>query len=322
MSLNYRLFPDRIRRLFGSFVREQTDLDHWQYDMMGQTRLIRNANGDYAPAHRSLLEFFVAYKFAAELGALADDFTQLVQAQSCLDLNAPPIDYTWSGYFERQLDQTGCSIPISPLRKFISEPLEKLKDSFGQTALTKAVIDLMVGMVGDNEALISAIEATAGKNEDEVGYVGGNAATLAIKVDEASLEDRDFTGAVIKGADFSDSSLRGVDFAQANLNNSVFTKILGGFSSVAFSSVSAASPGGIGKFVAIGSDNGIIRLLNAPSFKEFLTYQAHINNSPFAHEEMSKSTQNQRRPKNGNSGVWTRNRITKLSKSARKNQTM
>ena len=59
MSINYRLFPDRIRRLFGSFVQEQTDLDHWQYDMMGQTMLIRNANGDYAPAHRSLLEFFV-----------------------------------------------------------------------------------------------------------------------------------------------------------------------------------------------------------------------------------------------------------------------
>jgi hypothetical protein len=36
--------------------------------MMGQTMLTRNADGDYMPAHRSLLEFFVAYKFAAELG--------------------------------------------------------------------------------------------------------------------------------------------------------------------------------------------------------------------------------------------------------------
>ncbi|MEO0842833.1 MAG: NACHT domain-containing protein, partial [Cyanobacteria bacterium J06643_5] len=55
MSLNYRLFPDRIRRLFGSVVQEEKDLDHWNYDMMGQTMLIRNADGDYTPAHRSLL---------------------------------------------------------------------------------------------------------------------------------------------------------------------------------------------------------------------------------------------------------------------------
>ncbi|MEO0932843.1 MAG: NACHT domain-containing protein, partial [Cyanobacteria bacterium J06641_2] len=139
MSLNYRLFPDRIRRLFGSVVQEEKDLDHWNYDMMGQTMLIRNADGDYTPAHRSLLEFFVAYKFSAELGVLADDFTELVQAQSCLDTSAAPIDYTWSGYFERQLDETGRSIAIPPLRKFTSESLEKLKETFGKKILTKAV---------------------------------------------------------------------------------------------------------------------------------------------------------------------------------------
>ena len=36
MSLNYREFPDRIRRLFGSAVQEEKDLDHWHYDMMGR----------------------------------------------------------------------------------------------------------------------------------------------------------------------------------------------------------------------------------------------------------------------------------------------
>ncbi len=41
MSVNYRLFPDRIRCLFGAVVQEEKDLDHWHYDMMGQTMLIR-----------------------------------------------------------------------------------------------------------------------------------------------------------------------------------------------------------------------------------------------------------------------------------------
>ena len=47
MSLNYREFPDRIRLLFGAAVEEEKDLDHWHYDMMGQTMLIRNAGQYY-----------------------------------------------------------------------------------------------------------------------------------------------------------------------------------------------------------------------------------------------------------------------------------
>ncbi|NJR19323.1 MAG: NACHT domain-containing protein, partial [Calothrix sp. CSU_2_0] len=144
MSLNYKLFPDRIRRLFG--VTEK-DLDHWHYDMMAQTMLIRNANGDYTPAHRSLLEFFVAYKFAAELGVLAGDFIELAQAQSCLDGSAAPVDYTWSGYFSRQMDNAGNYFAIAPLKGFVSESLEVLRGSFGRSQLTKAVMDLLVPMV-------------------------------------------------------------------------------------------------------------------------------------------------------------------------------
>ncbi|MEL6166641.1 MAG: NTPase (NACHT family), partial [Cyanobacteria bacterium J06628_3] len=197
MSINYKLFPDRIRRLFGSMVQEQNDLDHWHYDMMGQTMLIRNANGDYTPAHRSLLEFFVAYKFAAELGAFADDFTELASSQSCLDADAVPVDYTWSAYFERQLDNSGNCIAIPPLKEFITESLEKLRENFGRSPLTKAVLDLMLGMVGDNEALVKVIEMTRGKTEDEVGYVGGNAATLLVKVDNCAIEDTDLSNTVV-----------------------------------------------------------------------------------------------------------------------------
>jgi predicted NACHT family NTPase len=145
MSLNYRLFPERIRRLFGSVVQQEKDLDHWHYDMMAQTMLVRNADGDYTPAHRSLLEFFVAYKFAAELGALASDFTELAKAHSGLDSSAAAIDYTWSGYFSRY----GSSEVIAPLREFRSEALDKLRETFGKVPLTKAVIDLLLPILGN-----------------------------------------------------------------------------------------------------------------------------------------------------------------------------
>ncbi len=279
MSINYRLFPDRIRRLFGSVVQEEKDLDHWHYDMMGQTMLIRNADGDYTPAHRSLLEFFVAYKFAAELGVLAGDFTEVARAQSCLDTSAVPENYTWSAYFGRQ--KAGDILSIAPLKGFVRESLEVLRGGFGKAPLTKAVMDLMGGMVGTlatdvgtDEAdvfgsVVDAIEVTRGRGFDEVGYVGGNAATLAVKVDKGVLEGRDFRGAVIKGADFSGAGLRDVNFAGANLVDCVFTKTLGSILSVTF------NPNG--KLFATGDHHGVICVWEVVSGRELLICQGHLS---------------------------------------------
>ena len=269
MNLNYRLFPEKIRRLFGQAVHQEKNLDHWHYDMMGQTMLIRNADGDYQTAHRSLLEFFVAYKFAAELGVLADDFTQLLQAQSCLDMDAAPVEYTWSAYFEYKFDKTGRRIAKAPLKALKSESLENLRETFGRSPLTQAVIDLMSGTIGDNEALIKVIESTRGRSEDEVAYVGGNGATLAVKVDKGALEGRDFSGAVIKGADFSGASLRRVNFAEANLATSIFAKTFSTVWSVAF------SPDG--KLFATGDSNGVISLWETASGKEILSCKGHTS---------------------------------------------
>jgi predicted NACHT family NTPase len=274
MSLNYRLFPDRIRRLFGAAVQAEKDLDHWHYDMMGQTMLIRNAEGDYSPAHRSLLEFFVAYKLAAELGVLPADFTELSQAQLCLDNSVESVNYTWSGYFNRQADRAGEIVPIPALKGFVSESLGQLRNSLGREPLTKAVMDLLVPMLAKTEfvgevksRLLEILEATKGKTEAEVGYVGGNAATVLVKVDKFALEGRDLSGAVIKGADFSNASLRWVNFAGANLSDSSFIKAFGTLFAVEF------SPDG--KLLATGGTDGVVRCWDVASGKELLTCKGH-----------------------------------------------
>jgi WD40 repeat protein len=274
MSLNYRLFPDRIRRLFGAAVQAEKDLDHWHYDMMGQTMLIRNAEGDYSPAHRSLLEFFVAYKLAAELGVLPADFAELSQAQLYLDNSVESVNYTWSAYFSRQVDNAGDIVPIPALKGFVSESLGQLLNSFGREPLTKAVMDLLVPMLSKTEfvgevksRLLEILEATKGKTEEEVGYIGGNAATVLVKVDNAVLEGRDLSGAVIKGADFSDASLWRVNFAGANLSDSSFIKAFGTVFAVAF------SPDG--KLFATGDANCEIKLWQVKDGKQILTCQGH-----------------------------------------------
>lgn len=258
MSLNYRVFPDRIRRLFGAAVQEEKDLDHWQFDMMGQTMLIRNADGDYTPAHRSLLEFFVAYKFAAEIGALAEDFTEL--ARSEVGVEAPTI-YTWSSYFGKGI--------VAPLDKFVSEPLEKLRETFGKAPLSKAVLELLAPMVGDIESVVRVIQGTRGKGEDKIDYTGGNAATLVLKLDTSALENKDLSSVVIKEGNFANTSLRNVNFANAVLSNSNFTKV--------FSTVMAVANSPDGKLFATGEANGEIKIWKVATGEKILSLKEHTS---------------------------------------------
>ncbi len=273
MHLNYRGFSDRIRKLFGAIVQEQRDLDHWQRDLMRNTMLIRNEEGDYTFAHRSLLEFFAAYKLAAELGILASDFTEVAQAQSSLDKTVAPIDYTWSTYFQRQIDEEGNFVLIPALNSFVSQNLEELGHSLGKLPLTqfKAVLDLLLPMLDPTEKtlerLLNLIKETQNKTEEEVNYVGGNAATLLIKHNSAALEGKNLTGAVLKSADFTNASLRRTNFTGAILTDSVFPKNLGSVESVAFS-----SNGGL---LATGDADNMVRLWVVLSGKEHLSCKGH-----------------------------------------------
>ncbi|WP_390818258.1 caspase family protein [Trichormus variabilis] len=272
MSMNYKEFPDQIRRLFGSVVEEEKDLDHWHYDMMGQTMLIRNAEGDYSPAHRSLLEFFAAYKLVAELGVLAPDFTELAQAQSCLDKTVPARDYTWSEYFQRQCQEDGQLLPIAPIKSFTNASLERLCNYLGTSPLAKALLDLAVPMLDEQvfqQILLRLIQATRGKTQAQVGYIGGNLVKLLIERNPYSLENCDLSNTVIPDVNFANASFRWVNLMGTNLTNSVFAPVLGVVYSVAF------SPDG--KKLVIGDSKGTIQVWETFSGRVLLFLQGHEN---------------------------------------------
>jgi formylglycine-generating enzyme required for sulfatase activity len=150
MSLNYREFPNRLRHLFGSVVAEEKDLDHWHFDMMGNSLLIRNEDGDYTPAHRSLLEFFVAYQSVAQLGLLPDEYTGAVCIQSHIDNNRQPANYIWHNYFRRESDQEGNVCLISPLCRFVADQPHKVLEVLGHTG--DAVLRFIHDIVSNDDA--------------------------------------------------------------------------------------------------------------------------------------------------------------------------
>ncbi len=259
MSINYREFPDRIRKLFGAAVQEEKDLDHWHYDMMGQTMLIRNADGDYMPAHRSLLEFFVAYKFAAELGALAPDFLELAQMRSDVNVSLEAREYIWSEYFQDS--------QIAPLTGFASENVEKLRLSFGNAPLSKAVIELMQPLLSDEGSLMKAINLTAYQTQQAVGYIGGNAVTLLVNHNKFALNAKDLSHTVLQGADLTNANLRDVNLTEADLSQVTFTQ--------AFSTVICCAFHPNGNLFATGGAGGDIHLWSTQDFQKRFTLKGH-----------------------------------------------
>jgi predicted NACHT family NTPase len=229
-GLNYREFPNRLQDLFGKEVADKKHLDHWHYDMMGQTMLIRNDDGDYSPAHRSLLEFFVAYKLAAELGLLAADFLEMAQKQSGIDQSLEPQFYTWSGYWQREVDDKGARTLIAPLAGFKSESLEKLRDTFGKSPLTKAILNLLLPALNleikyrESNLLFDLIKSTKAA---EVGYLGGNAATALVALNSHVLEYQDLNDTNLANADLVNAGLRGTDLSDSNLENCLVTRMFG-----------------------------------------------------------------------------------------------
>jgi len=225
-SLNYRLIPDRIRRLFGPEVREEKNLDYWRNEMTGHTLLVRNADGDYTLAHRSLMEFFVAYKLAAELGLLDSDFTDLARHQSHVDNSVAPHDASWTCYFLRELDEMGNVICIPPLNTFSPEPIRQVGATFGNARLSGGIIELLMPMLrkGENteSRLLDLIKLGKRKEENTMNYAGGNAASLLVRIDKSVFKGRRLLRAMLRRAnlmcsDLENAQLIGVDLMSANL---------------------------------------------------------------------------------------------------------
>ena len=112
------MFADRMSAF-------ETELDNWRYEMMGQTMLIRNSEGDYSPAHRSLLKFFAAYKIVALLGAMAEDLTEVAKQQSYVSDSLPSQEYSWKSYFKEAVTKRK-TISIAALARFRSENFDLL----------------------------------------------------------------------------------------------------------------------------------------------------------------------------------------------------
>lgn len=176
MSLHFSEFPEQLRSMFGL---EDRELDYWCYDMAGETLLIRDREGNYKFAHNSLREFFVAYKFAAELGLLHSDFWGLVAGCGMAGV-------TWSEARRRLRSHSLAQV----FQGFLAESPEHLAETFGQFQLQASnVMRLMLTTLDifvcnqQTSSLLELMNWTRGKSFNSVRYLGNNAWVLACLLD-------------------------------------------------------------------------------------------------------------------------------------------
>ncbi|WP_405413843.1 NACHT domain-containing protein [Streptomyces rubiginosohelvolus] len=216
LTLNYRDFPDRLRSCFGSAVENRKDLDYWEQDMRNQGMLVRNAEGDYGPSHKSLLEFLTAYKFAAELGLLAGTFLEMLPRSDDPAASA----YSWSEYFSMR----GADGSLPSLKMVEPEAVEILVRGFGADYFNSVVYDFLATITREHpdyeNVLIRHIQSTVGRGD--AAFLGGNCANLLGHA-QGTLAGADLRGVDLSGfreADLPESriSLRGANLSGATLN--------------------------------------------------------------------------------------------------------
>lgn len=196
LNMHYKDITKKIGAYFKDKIKGRDELDNWDLDLRSQTLLHRNAAGYYEFAHKSLAEYFIAYKFAAELGCMAPLFAQA---------------YKEEGNKE-------CALPITKKDNL------SLVDSFGAISFRHPKMKVIKGLLKEilaenaNKRLWEVIDSTRGRTFEQLKFVGGNAATL-LQTIGASFENADLAQTILAEAD-----LTGCNLLKTNLTNCDLTE--------------------------------------------------------------------------------------------------
>ena len=204
-KINYKQIPDRIREYFGSRVATAEE-DHWRHDLLSQTMLVRDDEGSYRPAHKSLIEFFSAYKLAAAIGALNDEYVEAARGHASVNDKWQPAGQRWSDYFRAA--GMGERV-LAPLAHFTKESSDELVNTWGRLSLDDATSELILLLCGKH-ALLDYVknQNSADEMEDQVA-----ARALEVTAFSGDLSGTDLAGATLSGCRLRNCNLNGADLS-------------------------------------------------------------------------------------------------------------
>jgi len=200
LSIHYSQIPDIINNHFREKVKNPHELDNWDFDIRSQSLLHRNSAGYYEFTHKSIAEFFVALKFAGELGLLKTTAK--------------------ASYTER--DGSNCIFPYEEIK------YDSLVNTFGKFTLLDPEMHGIRKFLNDlldqscfND-LVNVVRETS-KTPPDYQYLAGNVFTL-IGDNKLDIRNMDFSNSHISGADFSYLEISNSNFDNCVISQSFFYK--------------------------------------------------------------------------------------------------
>lgn len=156
LRIHFSAFPDIIIKYFGEKIKGEGELDNWDYDVRNNSLFHRDSKGYYEFAHKSLAEFFVAFKFAAEMGCISKKFEQT--------------------YLENDLKPA--IVPYKP------KSVLDLAKTFGALSLLDPALatirEFLMNMTADDApgTLWRILDESSDKPQNEAKFCGGNASIM------------------------------------------------------------------------------------------------------------------------------------------------
>lgn len=235
LSISYKEFPNLIRQYFSHVVKDD-EIDYWRYDMHGQTLLIIDEDGQYKPAHKSFLEFFLTFKYVSLLGLLKMEYLNVIMERDDININIASKKYTWDEYFKVERNRLDKSAPIS---EFEVTELEELAMILGKDILTKPMCELAVEMIDWSKMaqFHELLNECKGKTFEDIGYLATNLVLIFLMKDKNHGMGRDFSNLCLRNLDiniifaselnediwYSDLSFKNSDFSYTDLRESSFS---------------------------------------------------------------------------------------------------
>jgi len=199
-SIHYSAFPEAILQSFSLKLKSNEDDDIWDADLRNQTVLHRDPAGYYQFAHRSLAEYFAAFKLAAEIGI------------------EPTLVRTYDG------------VHISELTRKLRPA--KSRPAFGKMALTSDRLRTVTQFLKQMLSKASLRRLNSLLMEDTCDdFSQSNAATLLVakgislekrELSKKNLAAADLTGGDFRGATCAGLVCRGADISEAYLSDADF----------------------------------------------------------------------------------------------------
>ena len=207
LKINYKQIPDRIREYFGPRVATAEE-DHWRHDLLSQTMLVRDDDGYYRPAHKSLVEFFSAYKLAAAIGALKEAYVEAAGKHANVDRSLQPAEQQWSAYF--RATGSGGQV-VAPLARFAKESTEELGKTWARVSLDDATREFIFLMCGQSTLLHYVKTQNSSRTDSEVA-----ARALEVAAFSGDLSGADLAGAIVIDCNLGNCKLNNADLSRSS----------------------------------------------------------------------------------------------------------